>query len=227
MAYRLAVEDMEQNHWVAWALDLPGCYSAARTQEEAVVLAPTAISRYFTWLKNNGYRDLPRGGRTEVEVVDVFRSYVSEGMYVVNAFFEDDRHPLTEEETTFAVWVMGPIREDLLDLLDRVPDTKIDRPVPGEVHSSILGILEHIAWTEWWCLDRLGLSFPREAMPGDPFKMLRATRDHTEKILPGLAGVEKIETVKGERWSPRKMLRRVLWHEQDHIGHISKLLSYI
>ena len=28
----------------------------------------------------------------------------------------------------------------------------------------------------------------------------------------------------GEIWSPRKLLRRALWHELDHIGHIYKLL---
>jgi predicted RNase H-like HicB family nuclease len=227
MAYRVAVEDMEQNHWVAWVLDLPGCFSSARSQEEAVMMAPTAISRYFTWLKNNGYRDLPRGGRSEVEIVEVFRSYVSEGMYVVNAFFDDDRHPLSEQETAFGVWMLEHIREDLLDLLDRVPEAKIDQPVPGEVHSSILGIVEHIAWMEWWCLDRLGLAFERERMPADPFKMLKTSRVHTQDVLPDLAGVDRIETVKGERWSPRKLLRRILWHEQDHIAHITKLLSYI
>jgi hypothetical protein len=28
----------------------------------------------------------------------------------------------------------------------------------------------------------------------------------------------------GELWSPRKLLRRALWHEMDHIKHIQKLI---
>jgi hypothetical protein len=29
----------------------------------------------------------------------------------------------------------------------------------------------------------------------------------------------------GEFWSPRKLLRRAVWHERDHTGHIRKLLA--
>ncbi len=27
----------------------------------------------------------------------------------------------------------------------------------------------------------------------------------------------------GEFWSPRKLLRRAIWHELDHVGHIANL----
>jgi hypothetical protein len=30
MRIRIAVEDIEPNHWIAWAFDLPACYSSAR-----------------------------------------------------------------------------------------------------------------------------------------------------------------------------------------------------
>ena len=29
--------------------------------------------------------------------------------------------------------------------------------------------------------------------------------------------------VEGEFWSPRKLLRRAVWHERDHTVHIRKL----
>ena len=48
-------------------------------------------------------------------------------------------------------------------------------------------------------------------------------RAHFRSILPRLDGVNKIVGVKGEFWSPRKMLRRALWHERDHTEHIRKL----
>lgn len=35
MRIRLAVEDIEPNHWVAWALDLPACYSSTATASAA------------------------------------------------------------------------------------------------------------------------------------------------------------------------------------------------
>jgi predicted RNase H-like HicB family nuclease len=227
MAYRIAVEDMEQNHWVAWALDLPGCFSSARTQEEAIVMAPTSISQYITWLKNLGYRQLPRQDYIDVEVEETFRSFVSGGMYVANAFFEDDQRPLLEEDVEFGLWLLERTQEDLLDVVQTVDRDKFSQSIPGEVQGSIQGIVEHIAWSEWWYLDRLGLAFDREKMPAGVIKMLEAVRQHTRNQLPDLIGLDRIVIVRGEKWSPRKILRRTLWHERDHTNHIAKLRTYI
>jgi hypothetical protein len=43
-------------------------------------------------------------------------------------------------------------------------------------------------------------------------------------VLPGLEGKHQVVGVDGEFWSPRKILRRALWHERDHTEHIKKLL---
>jgi len=44
-------------------------------------------------------------------------------------------------------------------------------------------------------------------------------------LLPKLEGVKKVLGVDGEFWSPRKVLRRALWHERDHVEHIKKLIA--
>ncbi len=227
MAYRIAVEDMEQKHWVAWALDMPGCFSSARTQEEAIVMAPTSISQYISWLKNLGYPHLPRQDYIQVEVEETFKSFVSGGMYVANAFFEDDKRPLLEEDVEFGLWLLERTREELLDIVYSVDEKKFTQSIPGEVQGSIQGIVEHVAWSEWWYLDRLGLAFEREKMPAGVFKMLEAVRQHMQDQLPNLVNDERIVTLRGEKWSPRKILRRTLWHERDHTNHIAKLRTYI
>ena len=43
-------------------------------------------------------------------------------------------------------------------------------------------------------------------------------------VLFDLDSVQKVVAVDGEFWSPRKMLRRTLWHERDHTEHIHNLL---
>jgi hypothetical protein len=53
---------------------------------------------------------------------------------------------------------------------------------------------------------------------------MAAVRQRLEQALPEMAGVEKVFGLDGEFWSPRKLLRRALWHEIDHIGHIAHLL---
>jgi hypothetical protein len=227
VAYRIAVEDIEPNHWVVWGLDLPGFFASSRTQEEAVALATSELSRYFSWLRNHGYRNLPRQSSLEVDVVESFKSYVSNGMYIVNAFFEDDRRPLDAEEVEFCLWLLDRTREDLIDTMDQISAERRDVQVTGEIHVSVIGILEHLAWTEWWAFERLDLAAPREAMPTDPYLLLDKVREQTKSLLPDLIGKETVIEKEMERWSPRKSLRRVLWHERDHTHHIMKLGTYI
>jgi hypothetical protein len=37
--------------------------------------------------------------------------------------------------------------------------------------------------------------------------------------------VKQVVGTDGEIWSPRKVLRRALWHERDHVEHIKKLIA--
>jgi hypothetical protein len=86
-------------------------------------------------------------------------------------------------------------------------------------------ILAHVAQAEWWYFDRLGLACERGAMPEDLLGRLAAVRAQTRRRLPELAGDDRVVTRAGERWSARKVLRRTLWHEQDHLGQIGRLLA--
>ena len=96
---------------------------------------------------------------------------------------------------------------------------------PGE-RWAVRGVLNHLAGAEWWYMNRLDLgSLTREQLPRDPFERLPVVRAQLEAVLPTLAGVERVLGKEGEFWSPRKLLRRVLWHERDHIGHVLKLVK--
>lgn len=47
--FRLAIEDIKPNHWVAYFLDLPGCFSSAANLEDTLLKAPQAIERHVDW----------------------------------------------------------------------------------------------------------------------------------------------------------------------------------
>jgi hypothetical protein len=49
-------------------------------------------------------------------------------------------------------------------------------------------------------------------------------RVHLVSLLPTLVGVAQVIELDGELWSPRKLLRRTLWHEREHTVHIQRLL---
>jgi hypothetical protein len=101
-------------------------------------------------------------------------------------------------------------------------EAKLNQTYPGE-RWSINGILNHLGSAEWWYLDRLGLAFPRAQVPEEPLAWLDTVRKRFNSTLYKLSDVKRVVGVDGEFWSPRKLLRRSLWHERDHIEHILKL----
>lgn len=224
MLYRLGTEDIEPNHWVAWVLDLPGCFSAARNLEDAVAGARSEIAAYVEWLGSYGLGAPAFDGEIQTDVVQSFRSFVSEGDYIVNAFFEDDRRPVSEDEVQSGLSLLVCTRRDLLNVIEPVSPKQLDASIPGEVQGSIRGILKHVAWAEWWYLDRLDLAFPDAEMPRDVMAMLKRVRTHTTNTWPGFVNSPQITERVGEKWSPRKVVRRTLWHERAHTRQILRYL---
>ena len=143
--------------------------------------------------------------------------------YEVNAWFRHDWIPLSAEDVQQGLLLLSWGREELLKIVSNLGAEILERTYPGE-RWSIAGILKHIGGAEWWYQDRLGLAFPRQDVPDDPFQRLEKVRSNLVEILPGLAGSKQVIGVSGEFWSPRKLLRRAVWHEYDHIAHIRKLL---
>jgi hypothetical protein len=225
MPYHLGVEDMEANHWIAYVFDLPGCYSAAETQDGAVLLAPARIAEYFDWRTRRG-RPSPLADEGIVTQVDeLFRSYPDKDdpETTVKAFFKDDRRPLKPDEMDDVRWLLEQTRADLMAVVEPITPTRRKSGISGERFKHINDILMHIAWAERWYFDRLGLAFPRDDMPNNPLKALGKVRANTLVNLPRLVGNTEVVERSGELWSARKVVRRTLWHERDHTQHIAKV----
>ncbi len=225
MRYRLGVEDLEPNHWIAWVFDKPGCYSPGRTRAEAIANAGVCIAGYERWLARHEGRSHVDDPYIDIHVAEHFQSIQVSPDYIANAFFEDDRRPLTQDETDRALALIEYTRADLNVLLAQIPPERRAVPIDGEANHNIDGILSHMGQTEWWYMDRLGLAFRHDRLPDEPMERLTKVRAHLRKKLPGLAGVERITAKVGETWSARKLVRRALWHERDHTQHIAKLIG--
>jgi uncharacterized damage-inducible protein DinB/predicted RNase H-like HicB family nuclease len=229
MHVRLAVEDMEPNHGIAWALDLPACYSSATTAAEAIALAPQKITEYFSWLltHNNIFPAVKE--EVDVDIVETFHSFASseDPEYIVNAFFDDDRHALGYWDVITGLTLLCWTRQDLLSTIQPIPQEQLTRTIPGEVRGSVSGILNHIAIAENWYFSHLDRGLQQGQLPGDPLDKLAVVRENTIKQLPGLIGDKRITHNYDELWSPRKVVRRTLWHERDHTQHISRLLTLL
>lgn len=227
MRIRLAVEDIELNHWLAWALDLPACFSSAITAADAVAHAPQKIAEHFSWLLNHDGLLLIVNEPIEVEVVETFHSFASneDPDYVVNAFFEDDRRPLGYWDIEIALRLLDWTRQDLLDVIQSTTQDQLTKAISGEVRGSITGILNHVAIAENWYFDQLGCGLEQQQLPSNPMEKLVIVRANTRAQLVKLNGYEQLTKNCDELWSARKIVRRTLWHERDHTQQITQLLA--
>lgn len=222
MLYHLGVEDIGPNHWVAWVFELPGCFASAQTQKEAIAAVPANIAAYFAWLAKYGHTMPGASDAIETEVADVFHSFISEGDYIVNAFFDDDRRPLTQKDVEQALRLLDYTRQDLQAVLQHSALEDLAQPISGEVQGSIHGILRHVSLAERWYFRNIGLD--SSPIAEDPLVALKQVREKTRLWLPTLVGDSRITEFSREQWSARKVLRRTLWHERDHTQQIRNLL---
>ncbi|MDT8898172.1 DinB family protein [Thermanaerothrix sp. 4228-RoL] len=236
MILYVGVENGTEGRSLAWALEHPGCFAYGRDATEALIAIVPAYVAYAAWVNRHAQPSwLPEGGDVDVRLVEVWEVYhlndryerTTSGGYEVNAWFQHDWKPLTRLEVRRGMQMLAWSRADLLALVQGLDAATLDRTYPGE-RWSIRGILEHVAGAEWWYLDRLGLAgMPRAALPADVFERLTMVRQRLEAVLPQLEGEERVIGRQGELWSPRKLLRRALWHERDHYDHIRRLLGLI
>jgi predicted RNase H-like HicB family nuclease len=157
--YHLGVEDIEPDHFVAWVFELPGCYSSGRTADEAIHSAPARLAAYYDWRARHGRPSPAANAPAQVQVAETFHAFPGhdDPDYRVNAFFEDDRRPLTQGEVDDALWLLDGTRRDLLEVVERIPPEKRAAFIAGERFQTINGILRHVAIAEWWYFDRLDL----------------------------------------------------------------------
>ena len=107
---------------------------------------------------------------------------------------------------------LGDLRGLLLAALRGRPDAALDRPTAGGLR--VRDVLEELARAQWWTLSRLGAS-PMAEVPERTLARLDTAMalvvQHLE-TLPEERRAARLE-LDGEEWTPRKVLRRLLWLE--------------
>ena len=234
MILSIGLENGMEGRTLAYALDFPGCFSYGAEPGEAIVAMPQVFLKYRDWIANRTPDSwLANLGDFDIRLLETWQTYqvnaafesVASGGIEINAWFRHDWKPLNQEDVRRALALLSWSRADLLAAVAGLAAEQLDAPHPGE-RWSIRGILGHVALAEWWYLDRLGLTggLVRPSRDDDPFEKLAAVRQVLLQVLPQLTGSRQVVGVSGEFWSPRKLLRRALWHERDHTGHIYQLL---
>jgi hypothetical protein len=232
MRFRIGLENNFEGRSLAWVLEHPGCFAYGTNGKAALQVLPQEIKEYALWIdqRSQGTPWLVVED-VEIELEETWDNYTidenfdrSQDGYDVNAWFLHDWKPLSEQDVSRGLQLLEWTREDLLKIVSPLSPQQLEVRYPAE-RWNISGILRHIGGAEWWYLDRLGLSFPRQLVPTQPLNRLVVVRKHLNTILPTFVGSRQVVGIDGEIWSPRKVLRRAVWHERDHIFHIQKLLE--
>ncbi len=221
MRYHLAINDIEPDHWVAWILEFHGCFSKGKTYQDAVTFAPKAIHNYFLWRHKHESSFVIPESQLGTEITEDIRSYMVDD-YFVNALFEHDRIPLTENDLVEIGNILSFTRKDLLEVIADLSENLMNQPIETEVTGSIAGVIKHIATAEMWYFDRIGLTCPNEQRPERLIDLLHFSRRHTLENMPQLLNNVAIYEKRDELWTSRKVMRRTLWHEIAHTRQIQR-----
>ncbi len=226
---RSGIENLEPDCWIVSVFDLIGCYSSGRSEEDAVAQAGRRVRQYFEWLGRKDGNPAPFEESVEVVIAERIETYPwpKDPALPVHAFFEDDARPLRPWDLDIARRLLEWSRQDFLKLSGALlPDSLVRlENVPN--WNTLDGLMGHVWETENMILKRMGAMVDITDMPGDAMGRLQIVRERFQEKLPEWVEADIVVEEFGEKWSPRKALRRALWHERDHIWQLEGLFTHM
>ena len=194
---------------VAHVPALPGASARGVTIEEAKENIRGAVEEYLALLRDVG-EQVPKaseGIHLEFEEVDT-TTFLTD---------YDALHP-NETETLFR-W-MAVSRQELMDLVKNLPEEAFEWK-PDDETPPVREILCHMAESDLWYTERL------KQWPDAPLFRLAATRGVALERLRALSDEDRARVTihEGEEWTPRKVVRRMLEHEREHIAQLRQLIE--
>jgi predicted RNase H-like HicB family nuclease len=221
MRFVVYVEVEEDGSAMAHVPSLPGCISTGLNEELALSRLPQAITDYLQWLKAHGERVPEPVDPIELELGGVGNDARTGHPGDADTFFPPDRTPMTEQEVAAMLRLLNYSRQDLIQTVSGLPNEVMNwKPGSGESGEvwDIDDILEHIASSEQFYISRLSTNV---------MTMLQETRSAAVERLAALDDNDRSRVVEhaGDLWTARKIFRRMLEHEREHIRHIEQILD--
>jgi predicted RNase H-like HicB family nuclease/uncharacterized damage-inducible protein DinB len=202
------------DYWLAHVPVLRGCVASGSSRDEAVANARRAFRAYRELLDTRGvsiehWKDLDPERFAVRDMPD-------------DRTVPEDIGRMEEHELRDFLHQMEASRSALLSLVRDVTPDDMERK-PDELTWSVRETLQHIMETEASLLSRL------EKWPNDPFNMLQAVH---RVVFQRFTVLEPEDTeidhvVLGRRWTTRRVMRRILEHEFEHLGQIRAILGQL
>jgi len=199
-------------YWLAHVPVLRGCIASGTTRDAAIANARRAFRAYLELLDARGvsiehWKDLDP---STFEVRDLPADRV----------VPEDVGRMEEHELRDFLHQFEASRAALLSMVREISADELERK-PTDSMWSVREALEHVMLTEASLLSRL------EKWPADPYNTLQAVH---RMAFQRFTIMEPPDTdldhvVLGRRWTTRKVMRRILEHEFEHLEHIKEIVA--
>jgi len=221
-------------------VELPGCFSRGASRGEALSLLDEAVEGRLAWLMARGLNYPSHSGLKVIEEQQDVPELGESGGAV--ALFKSDEAPVDEAYLGDALRLMQFSREEVLSAVEHLTEEELDAcPIPRK--RTVRRDITHIVDAEEWYISRLGSKY--QSVYEDNLRTMTEARR--------LSAVERLHLTRGamipaleaalrdarqgpftrsaytrypeEQWTLRKVLRRFIEHEREHLGTIKIVLN--
>jgi hypothetical protein len=208
------VQQTRDGTFLASVAELPGCVARGATRDDAVAGVRRSFHDYVDLLRTRGV-SLAHVAHLDPEAFEVKEPET-------RMTYAEDFRPMEEHELRDFLHQYEASRAALIASLRGLSQEQLEKK-PGEDEYSVRDCLEHIACTEVSLLSRL------EAWPQGEFATLQAVHrlafQRFSVMEPEDTSAER--HILGQRWSTRKVMRRLLEHEYEHLQQIRDIVRRI
>lgn len=200
-------------HTRVHALDLLGCTAEGTSPEAALAAFGEELAAWLGRMQAAGEPVPPPDAELEIAVDEWVRTDADVAAGQSDVCFDADLQPLDAPQLAAVLRRLGDLRGRLLRRVRRLPDPELERDAGGY---TVRQALDELARAQWWLLTRLGAS-PLAEVPDRPLARLdtaMALVVDRFTTLPAEPWTTPLD-IDGERWTPRKVLRRLLWLERS------------
>jgi predicted RNase H-like HicB family nuclease/uncharacterized damage-inducible protein DinB len=232
--YSLCLESgPKKQRTMVHVIDLLGCVAKGSTTDEAIANTSNAIRAYQKFLKRHG-EPIDLGGEVKAKIVE----HVMEGQWLGNGdpalVFQFDLKPITPKEIETYLQHLDWSRAEIIKLVSGLTHDQLEKE-PGNKQRPIRIMLEHMLESEYFYLasflDKIeGLPAPGSIVrkrEGDLLKWMSHVRSIEVERLHALTPDERSKSIEHwkQTWTARKMFRRMLEHEWEHLIELAERLG--
>ncbi len=209
MSGTIYVRAANDGTFVAEVVELPGCVARGTTHDDAVAKVRAAFRDYLWLLKQ---RDV---STEHWDALDPDSFVVKD----VKDFFPEDAARLEEHELRDFLHRMEASRSALLALVRGLSADEMERR-PTETTWSVREALEHVMTVEVQYLSKL------ERWPDKELATLQAVHRMAFQRFTVMEPDDWTDQeILGRRWTTRRVMRRILAHEYEHLNHIKEIIA--